>query len=160
MSLFLWTIALLWIPTTEEADPSKGLERLRGTWEWIRGEEVGHKITPEDAKNEGVRFVFRGDSLVIREKSKIVDDLTVTLDPGGRKGSIDFKHNSGKYKGKTCHAIYSLDGDQLRICTASKLRADSPEERPTIFSTAKKQEKESDRPGKLLFILRREGQKR
>jgi hypothetical protein len=43
----------------------------------------------------------------------------------------------------------------LKICTASKLRADATEERSNFFST-KKSDKETARPGSLLFVLKRE----
>jgi uncharacterized protein (TIGR03067 family) len=155
MIALLWTIALGFAPVPKDALP-RPLRELQGTWRCIGGEEVGHKFSEEEAKKEEEVFVIRGDSLVIRHKTKVRLEAMVTVDPGGHKGAINFKHKSGKYKDKTCHPIYTLEGGKLKICTASKMRADEPEDRPTVFSTDKKQENESDRPGKLLFILERD----
>jgi uncharacterized protein (TIGR03067 family) len=160
MFALLGTMVLGFAPAPKDADLPRPLRELQGTWRLIGGEEVGSKFGAEEAKKEEEVFVIRRDSLVIRDKGKIVVEATVTVDPDGRKGAINFKHKSGKYKDKTCHAIYTLEDDKLKICTASKMRADEPKDRPTVFSTEKQQEKVGDRPGKLLFILEREKGKR
>jgi uncharacterized protein (TIGR03067 family) len=160
MFAFFCTIALVYAPAAEEAKPPKELKEIQGRWRLIDGEEVGRKFGAEEAKKEPLVFHFQGDSLIVRKKLKVIEEATIVVHPGGHKGAIDFKHQSGKYKDKTCHAIYSLDGGKLTICTASKMRADKPEDRPTVFSTDKKQEKPSHRPGTLLFILEREKEKK
>lgn len=159
MLSFLWTIALF-TPAEAPAELPKELQAFQGSWRLVGGEEVGHKIGAEDAKKEEMVFTFRGNSLVVREKNRIKEQATIVVHGDKDKGTIDFTHKSGKYKDQTCHAIYKCEGDKLTICIASKMREDRAEDRPTVFSTDKKQEKAADRPGKLLFILEREKEKK
>jgi uncharacterized protein (TIGR03067 family) len=151
-------VLLCCVPAADPpADAAKELMKLKGSWKLIGGEEVGRPITPEDAQKEVEVFTFTGDKLVIRRNGKLLLELAVRPTPGKSFGAIDFKHTSGQYDGKTCHAIYALDGDELKICTASKMRSDEPADRPTVFST-KKSEKPGEKVGTLLFVLKREKQ--
>jgi uncharacterized protein (TIGR03067 family) len=138
--------------------PEKGpmeAQQLQGTWRLSGGEEVGRQFTAEEVMKEVEVFTFKGGIVTIHRHGKLIGECMFKVKPGKDFGEIDFKHESGQHQGKTCHAIYSLKGDVLKICTASKMRADKPEERPNVFST-KKPDKPSERAGKLLFILKRE----
>src|SRR5262245_16515180 len=136
MTALIWVITLL---CDQVADPAaeakKELAALQGIWRMIGIEDVGNALSPEDAYREEEFWTFQGDSLTIRSGGKVVCEFTVILNPGGQKGAIDLKHKAGQYQGKTCHGIYSLERDTLKVCTFSKLRADEPEERPNVFST-------------------------
>ena len=147
---------LLCVPSSgQPTESAKELKKLQGMWKVVEGEEVGTLVTAEEAKRGQEVFTFKGDTLNITRAGEPLGEFIVTVKPGKEAGEIDFKHKGGKYDGKVCHAIYALDGAVLKICTASKLRADKPEERPNVFST-KKSDKPSERPGKLLFVLKRE----
>lgn len=139
----------------QQPEFSKTLKQLEGTWRLVGGEEAGRSTTAEEAKKEQEVFTFKDDSLVIRHKGRVRGEWVVRVKPGKEKGEIDFKHKGGRYDSKTCHAIYLLEGDTLKICTASKMRADMVDERPTVFST-KKKEDGSEKVGTLLFILKRD----
>lgn len=133
---------------------AKAVAQLQGTWRLIGGKEVGEVITAEDAEKQPLVFAFKETSLTIRSRDPD-EEFVVDIKPGKGKGEINLKHKNGRYEGKTCHAIYVVDGDMLKICTASKLRADEAADRPTVFSTDKK-EAGSEKVGTLLFILKRD----
>jgi uncharacterized protein (TIGR03067 family) len=154
VALTLIAIACAQIPG-EQPDAAKALMQLQGTWKFIGGEEAGGEISAEEARKDEEFFTFKGELLVIRHRGKVRHELAVSVKPGKGKGEIDFKHKGGNYDGKTCHAIYIVEGDVLKICTASKMRDDASADRPTVFST-KEKERGSGKIGTLLFILKRE----
>lgn len=141
---------------SQQPDVSKPLSQLQGKWNVIGGEEVGHAITEKEVKKEPFVFTFKGDMLIIHRKGKVFGEFSVRVKPGKGKSEIDFKHKGGQYDGKTCHAIYLLKDDELKICTASKLREDEAKDRPTVFSSKKTTDEGAGRIGKLLFILKRD----
>jgi uncharacterized protein (TIGR03067 family) len=136
-------------------DAKKELAKLEGTWREIGGEEVGRVETAEEAKGEEIEFIFKGNVLTIRKHGKVEGELKVSLDPSKDPKELDLEFTEGKGKGKKCLAIYSLEGDRLRICTNTKLRPTDDEQRPNVFGM-KKAEKEGQQPGLLLFILERQ----
>lgn len=140
-----------------QAAPADDLKKVQGSWRLVGGEEAGDPISAEEVKKENEIFTFEGDALTITRNGRTKRELIVTVKPGKAFGEIDLKHKGGQYDGKVCHAIYAFEGDVLKICTASKLRADEPGDRPNVFST-KKSDEASQRAGKLLFILKREKQ--
>jgi uncharacterized protein (TIGR03067 family) len=141
--------------SSQTKDATDELKKLQGTWRLVGGEEVGRKMTAEEAENEKELWTFTDELMVATRDGKIAGKATVRIMLGKDFGEIDFNHKGGQYDGKTCHAIYLLDGNDLKICTASKLRSDEPEDRPTVFSTGKS-DKEGEKPGKLLLLLKRE----
>jgi uncharacterized protein (TIGR03067 family) len=137
------------------AEAAKDLAKLQGIWKDVGGEEAGLVQTAEDAKKEQIAFSFKRGTLVVTRKDETLAEFEITVRPGKDWGEIDLKHKGGKYDGKTCHGIYVLDGEKLKIRTASKMRSDEATDRPNVFST-KKSSKPSDKPGLLLFLLERE----
>ena len=132
----------------------KELMRLEGTWQGVGGEEVGYVLTPEAAKKEEEEFVFKGDTLTVRKHGKVLVEFKVSINPSKNPKEMDLRFTKGDNEGKMCLAIYSLEGEQLRICTETKLRPSRGGPRPNVFTTQKPQE-EPKRPGLLLFILER-----
>jgi uncharacterized protein (TIGR03067 family) len=156
MILLAMVFSLILGQTPEQTkSATEDLKKLQGSWRLVGGSEPDVKISADDAKKEGELYNFKDDTLVVRSKGKVVLEGTISVKPGKDFGEMDFKHTGGQYEGKTCHAIYVLDGDDLKICTVSKLRSDEPEDRPTVFST-EKSNKEGEKHGKLLLLLKRE----
>jgi len=132
-----------------------GKDQLQGKWTVIGGEEGGTAMSAEVAKDEDLAFAFKDESLVITRSGRVIQEFSVVVRPGKDKGEIDLKHKGGDRDGKMCHGIYALEGDILKICTASKLREDMAADRPNIFST-KESDKAGEKRGKLMFVLKRE----
>jgi uncharacterized protein (TIGR03067 family) len=138
-----------------QAAAKKELANLEGTWRGVGGEEVGHVLTPEDAKKEEEEFVFKGDSLTVRKHGKVLREFTISIDPSKTPKEMDLHFTKGDDEGKKCLAIYTIEGDRLKICTETKLRPSRGGPRPNVFST-QKAEDQSKRPGLLLFVLERQ----
>jgi uncharacterized protein (TIGR03067 family) len=136
------------------AEPPKALGELEGRWKVVAAEEVGTVINEAAAASGKQFFVIKGDTLAIERNGKLKGVFKLSV-PSGQGQSLDLKHTTGQFKDTTCHAIYKLEDGKLTICTASKLRSDNVKDRPTVFST-KKQDAAEARPGKLLFVLKRE----
>jgi uncharacterized protein (TIGR03067 family) len=137
------------------AAPQTELSRLDGTWRLVGGEEVGTVLTREEAWKEEEEFIFKGDTLTIRTRGKVVVELKVAIDPSKNPNEMDFVFPQGNNVGKKCLGIYSLSGDQLKICLETKLRPSRGGPRPNVFSTQKKQEA-GKHPGLLLLIFERQ----
>jgi uncharacterized protein (TIGR03067 family) len=131
------------------------LAKLEGTWREVGGEEAGYVLTPEAAKKEECEFVFKRNSLALRIHGKVGDEFKFSVDPFKNPKEMDLVFTKGKNIGKKCLAIYSVSGDQLKICTGTKLRPTRGGPRPNVFTTQKTQE-ESICPGLLLIILERQ----
>jgi RNA polymerase sigma factor (sigma-70 family) len=97
-------------------------EKLRGTWVAISG-EVGGKQVPEAAV-KGFKMVF-GDGKFTLETDGKSTEGTFKLNPAAKPKAIDTTVD-----GKTALAIYSLDGDKLKLCSD-----EDGTNRPTEFAT-------------------------
>jgi uncharacterized protein (TIGR03067 family) len=137
-----------------QTETKKELAKFEGIWEGVGGEEVGHVLTREAAKDEDEQFIFKGDRLTVRKDGKVQDEFKISVDPSKNPKEMDLHFIEGKYEGKKCLAIYTFEGDQLKICTETKLRPSRGGLRPNVFSTQKNQD-ESKHPGLLLFVLER-----
>ena len=104
------------ITVASAALPSK----LDGEWEAIACEEDGKKLS--EAQIKGIKLIFNGDKCSARYAYKLQIDPT--------KKTLDFTAVDGPLAGKIIRAIYTLEGDTLRICEAAPDMA-----RPTEFST-------------------------
>lgn len=115
-------------PTDEAL--KKELAQLQGTWTVVSSEQKGgpHRDTLD------ARFVFAGAKLTVTLKGEQAKEpFTITIDPSKAPHWID--------SGKLGQGIYSLEGDQLKLCFGQK-------ERPREFNS---------KDG-YLFVLKREKQ--
>jgi uncharacterized protein (TIGR03067 family) len=136
-------------------EAQKELEKLQGTWRLVSGEESGDELTPEAAKRERMQFIFKGETLIIKHKDQVIEEFSVTVDPSKDPKQIDLRFTKGDDKGKICLGIYSIDGDQMKICTNTKLHPTTKEKRPNVFSTKDSRE-ESKIRGLMLCNLERQ----
>jgi uncharacterized protein (TIGR03067 family) len=153
MSLHALTIlAATFVTAADAPDAKKELENLQGTWVAVALQEKGgeiFKFDPNDKREPPDVFVFKGDSLTIThgEQSTTVQ---ISVDPKKKPSAIDLTFTEGKGKGKTNHAIYELNSDELKIRVDNKFRPNSAEDRPTNLSADKFK---GDSP--LLYFLKR-----
>lgn len=130
MRLFscLFTCFLLSAALRAGDDAAKAdLKLLQGTWKVVEAFDKGERVPDEGIKN--MEIVFEGSKILVRERGKVQDRMTVHIDAGKKPKTMDLTHTEGPDKDKTDHAIYLLEGDSLKICVNEK----SGEARPTEF---------------------------
>jgi uncharacterized protein (TIGR03067 family) len=126
-------------------------KRLQGEWVGTGLEINGKKASEEDAKafrlaiksDEITLMTCRGDRCIERKKKYKLDSAKSPM-------WIDLTTLDGQEKGTTQLSIFSLDEDELRLCTAFSTEASA--ERPTEFKT-----RAGD--GMLIVVLRRAASK-
>jgi uncharacterized protein (TIGR03067 family) len=115
-------------------DAKKEIEKLQGKWSAVEAEKDGEKAPENERKQIGL--TFKGDKLTLHDRGR-ADEIGFKLDPSKKLKTIDLTLGKDTVKG-----IYSLDGDNLKICI--RLGA---AEYPTEF-TGKK--------GHSLVVLKRD----
>jgi uncharacterized protein (TIGR03067 family) len=117
---------------------AKEKETLQGTWTLVRLVDGGNEQLKDDLKRR--RITIKGDSYV-----HSIDELTFhavyRIDPAKTPKQMDITFEDGPQKGLTMLAIYSLDGDELKICGGLT--------RPTEFFSKPNSEM-------ILFVCKRE----
>jgi uncharacterized protein (TIGR03067 family) len=99
--------AVLAQPATTDVD------KIKGTWVVVSATQAGESIEPlKDAK-----FVFDAGKMAVTAKDKDLNlEATVKLDTTKKPKEIDIVETSGPQKGVRMKGIYSLDGDELKMC--------------------------------------------
>ncbi|HEX4612407.1 MAG TPA: TIGR03067 domain-containing protein, partial [Urbifossiella sp.] len=95
-------------------------DALAGEWtvSWIetRGEAL-YDAKTRDEFSPPPKVVFRGDRAEVKDLIVLfVRDFSFKLDPGKAPKELDATFLDGPMKGKTFAGIYTLRGDELRIC--------------------------------------------
>jgi uncharacterized protein (TIGR03067 family) len=120
--------------------------RLQGSWTAVSAESAGRSYTADRLQNLAYRVTFQGNTYALQVRGRTTIGATFKLDPAKKPRTIDLAVNEGVFKGKTIYAIYTFEGDTLKICQTRPL----PEkDRPTAFAT------KAGVPG-LLFVLKKE----
>jgi uncharacterized protein (TIGR03067 family) len=126
-------------------DPPAGdAARLQGTWVVVSGERDGKAM---DASHvAGRQVVIEGYSFtdMVKGKEPPLARGTFTLDGSHTPRWIDARFTTGELSGKSCKAIYEIDGDTLRVVTA----VEGDDQRPTEF-------KSQPATGQMMFVYRR-----
>ena len=150
--MLILSVGCLFAAVTGEGAPAPPQDRdkIQGTWTSIGGEERGTPCTEKDAVKEEFVFIFRGDGVTTKKHGKTQGTGTFALDQEKNPKAIDFILDGDKDK-KT-HAIYSLDGDTLKICVIGKFRPNRSDQRPKLFTTKRDVEGHGD----FLIVLKRE----
>jgi uncharacterized protein (TIGR03067 family) len=115
-------------------------KKLQGTWVVVSCEVEGEKVPEEILRKEVVRFIIRADTIALRVDGEPKGEDRFRLDPKACPKTIDLTTKEGH----RALGIYSLEGDQLRICWTERGKT-----RPATFATW---------PGSGfdLFVLQRE----
>jgi uncharacterized protein (TIGR03067 family) len=92
---------------SEDKPAPSDKDKIQGTWLVVSAEQGGKPLSPEDAKT--LKLVFAGDKLTLQHNDQKVQG-PFKLDPDKKPKEMDVE-----IAGKTCKAIYQLDGDTLKI---------------------------------------------
>jgi uncharacterized protein (TIGR03067 family) len=116
---------------------NKEKKKLEGTWTVISLERDGQKL---DIENLGkVVLTFKREQLVLDSENNLFEkgELTYELDPSPKPKAIDLIKSDGKAK-KVNRAIYSIDGDELKLCIQDPAQKAGRAKRPDSFETKEK----------------------
>ena len=138
-----WTTLCLMAATTitlagDASAVRKDKAALQGTWRVVASEQDGEKVPADDLKD--LFLIFKEDAIQIREGTKSEEKFRFAIDPARNPKEMDLTILFGPKKGMIDRAIYTIDGNTLRICIQSN--KDSP--RPRDFST---------RPASKLWLV-------
>ena len=92
-------------------------ERLQGTWSVAALEVDGQKMA--GGMLNGARVVVKQDRFQSLGMGETYEGL-LTLDESARPKTFDLKFTKGPEKGNTNRGIYELDGDQWKLCLATR----------------------------------------
>ncbi len=120
----LLTPLALVLPPAARADDLKAME---GTWKVESAEAGGQPVESDDLKNLEVRI--KGDQYNVNTKDG-PNIGTLKLDETQKPRTMDATRTEGFEAGKVVQAIYTLEGDTLRVCYAL-----DGGERPTELAT-------------------------
>lgn len=129
-------------PSAAAADDTvKDQKGFQGTWALTRLDWEGAPVPAE--RIEKVRFIVTDNKLVM-DGLDGKREFSFALDATKTPKQIDLTPLDGPFKGKTTPAIYSLEGDTLKICMSNK----ETNVRPTEFKSPKDS-------GLAVFTLKR-----
>jgi uncharacterized protein (TIGR03067 family) len=121
------------------------MAKLQGTWKVVAAQMAGKEILPRGI----AQVVVKGDRMALRADGKEVKAWSITVDPSRKPKAMDWIMGEEK---APLPAIYSLEGDDLRICfpllPTKGQKAKVKITRPESFET-------KDKPFGL-FVLKRE----
>jgi uncharacterized protein (TIGR03067 family) len=124
MSALMFGAAALADPPA--ASSGGDLDKLQGYWKPLQCETEGKAMMPADIMKQ-VTVVFDKseyhlyfkDSKTDKDGKPIIFRLAlanIALDPSAAPKGITFEFADGPQKGKRCHGIYELSGNQLKMC--------------------------------------------
>jgi uncharacterized protein (TIGR03067 family) len=101
------------------------LAKLEGEWKIQKVEAGGISASPDQLK-ELKSLAFKGSSFTsVAGVAKV--EGTIKVDPTKKPKTIDLIFKSGQDKDAVYKAIYSLEGDELKMC-GSELGKDRPKD--------------------------------
>jgi uncharacterized protein (TIGR03067 family) len=136
--LMALTVGLLLAADDPQDAVTKEKKRLEGTWKVVAVEKEGKQAPPEAVK--GLKWVITADKIVWTDERK--SDFLYKLDPTKKPKAIDLIFPERRTEDTL--AIYSLEGDDLKVCVKAK-----GEGRPSEFAA-------KAGTGQMLYILKRE----
>jgi uncharacterized protein (TIGR03067 family) len=117
------TVGLLLAADADDA--KKELEKLAGTWDVVSVERDG-KAMPAD-KVKGSTLTIKGDKYVVKLGDMTIEGI-YKVDPAQKPKAIDATRTNGDDKGKTLLGIFTLEGDDLKMCFNGPSNKDRPKE--------------------------------
>src|SRR4051812_4804016 len=86
-------------------------DALQGTWTVTEAEENGQPLD----RIKGNTLTIDGSKFTIKTETSDLKG-TFALHPDIMPKGMDLTHVEGAVKGRIWYAVYSLDGDELKIC--------------------------------------------
>jgi uncharacterized protein (TIGR03067 family) len=136
IALAVLCAARLFAADNKGEKPKTDHDLIQGAWKVISAEEAG--ISPK--VRDDLRFVITADTLAIKPGQHDPITMKYKLDPTQQPKAMDTSHEIDPGKPIVQFAIYSLDGDELKLCLAG---AGQP--RPSKF----------DSKGGIVWVLKR-----
>jgi uncharacterized protein (TIGR03067 family) len=108
----LTAVALGLFATVDEGkDQShKELDRLQGEWQMVSGRQNGIDMPEQAAK--GMRCIVQGARVSFQRDGKVVEEVTIKLDPSRRPKALD----ATVAKGQVAAGIYTLEDEIFTLC--------------------------------------------
>ena len=125
-------------PSKEDAAKTD-LDKIQGTWKVVAMEAAGQQAPAEIVA--ALKFVFKDGKLTFTPGEPGFTNYTFKLNATAKPASFDMTHADGDNKGETHKGIYSLKGDNLKICFGNA------DDRPKEFTAKGKQ---------AMYVLKRE----
>lgn len=110
MALVAALLLVAGVPAQDDA--RKELDKLQGTWMILADEREGNPVATD--RDAVVRM--RDDQFTTQSGSKVLRRGTLKLDPSKSPKEIDVTYTEGEFEGKTLKGIYTLEGDNWKIC--------------------------------------------
>ena len=106
----LLTLLLLSPADNSQAAPPKDLDRLQGEWTMVSGrvDGVDSVVKPPD----GMRCTVKGEKVSFLHDGKVVEEVTIKLDPGKMPKAIDATLDSQH----VAPGIYRLGEETFTLC--------------------------------------------
>ena len=138
-AVFIAVDVLLWVlSTAARADDLKAME---GTWKPVSVEAGGKAVESEDLQY--LELTISGDRYSVKTKEG-TDVGTLKLDETQNPRTMDATKTEGFDAGKVVKAIYSIEGDTLKVCCIL-----DDGQRPTEMTT-------KEGSGAVLIVYRRQ----
>src|SRR5579883_476750 len=129
-------------------DQGQDLQKLQGTWELVGGENQGKTMPADLVQQSATKLAVTGDNFTITWNDKGQGDAmqggALKLDETKTPKTFDGQITMGRQTGSTLLGIYSLSGDELKLCYSKPGKP-----RPESFTT-----KDGD-SGTSLFVFKR-----
>jgi uncharacterized protein (TIGR03067 family) len=112
--LFLLAVLATSARTPGDEPPRSDLAKLQGVWAVVSGERGGR---PMDASRiAGRQVLIRGNTFIDENptKKEIRGRGILTIDETKSPRRVDARFAFGELTGKSCKAIYEVDGDTFR----------------------------------------------
>jgi uncharacterized protein (TIGR03067 family) len=143
--ILLIPISVLLLGADAQQEIAKEMKALEGTWQIVAGEASGSKMPEEQLKNSIIVIADNKFIMTERGKEKDAKELVFKVDPAKKPKRLDLTNPKDK-DAKSALCIYSLDGDELKLCMPLTLTGSA--RRPTSFDTTDK--------SLLVFTCKRE----
>lgn len=130
------------LATATDSDKIKAeMKKLQGTW-------VGDTLEEDGVKKEtsgGARLTINGETCFVMHDDKVLLTGTIKIDPTKDPMEMDLQPREESDESKTALAVYSWNGEDLKLCAGERFGGD----RPTDFTTW-------DGDNRVLIVFKRQ----
>jgi uncharacterized protein (TIGR03067 family) len=124
---FLLIFMTLAFPAPKPDEPRTDLQKMQGTWRLVASSIGGSEVRFTKVRIEPAQTTISGTCLRVAQNEYRIEILD--------NGIMDLICVKGHLKGQRHFAIYSLEGNRLRICKVICEDLEKPTPRPTEFRT-------------------------
>jgi uncharacterized protein (TIGR03067 family) len=111
LSVVLTVLTLVTGADGPQGAAQKDLDRLQGEWIMVAGRRDGVDTIVDPDKP--LRCIVKGDKVSFQREGKVVEEVTIKLDPSKTPALIDSTLAGNK---QVAPGIYRLEGDRFTLC--------------------------------------------